>query len=577
MAQTKLGSDGLSLLSLLSIVGNDQGSLLLDHFYSFGSPNYALMLDGDTGKPGGYLTQYVTSGGFHLAQGGTYYGGGPWKTDANSTSFAAVSGADGVLYFHSNSGLAANTQFTPNMRMCIDSVGSVGIGAFAKGAATGFNFLELSSASWMAQSANGNSYYGKNWYYNGAYKYKTANRALLYVQDDSGHSWHIAPVGSVDGTITFTQAMTLDPSGNLLVGVTSAGCSTIAKNVTKDAGTGLLLVQHSDTSYCAGFAAVAGGAGVYNSAAAAMYLSKAVTTSRSINAGGTVNASGADYAEYMTKADGVGAIEKGAIVGIDVDGRLTDQYAAAVSFLIKSTDPSYVGGDVWGNEASIGMAKPIEPALNLPAYAGAADPGGAPTEPQAPPPPQLTPMPTEPIKPGPGASEMDWVNYLPALEEYQQLSQAVANHNQELQDAYNAMLEVYQQQLEQYQAIKASYDDALAIYNSDQAAYREQVDAVRLQFDSVTMPAYQADQAKFNALLEAARERVDRIAYCGQVPVNVQGGVPGQYVVPIADGDGIAGQLVDAAAVTFDQYRRAVGIVQNILPDGRANVRVKPV
>lgn len=172
---------------------------------------------------------------------------------------------------------------------------------------------------------------------------------------------------------------------------------------------------------------------------------------------------------------------------------------------------------------------------------------------------------------------MDWVNYWPALEQYQELVQVIASQNRVAQDAYSAMLVMYQQQLDQYEVDKANYDAALTSYNSDHAAYVEQVDGLRLQFDTVTMPAYQAELAKFNALLEAARERVDRIAYCGQVPVNVSGGTPGQYVVPVQSGDGIAGQLVDAAAVTFDQYRRAVGIVQNVLPDGRANVRVKPV
>jgi hypothetical protein len=91
------------------------------------------------------------------------------------------------------------------------------------------------------------------------------------------------------------------------------------------------------------------------------------------------------------------------------------------------------------------------------------------------------------------------------------------------------------------------------------------------------MPAYLSVLAVFEAKLEAERQKVDRIAYCGQVPVNVQGASPGQYVVPVQDGDGIGGQLVDDDAITFEQYRRAVGVVQNILSDGRANIRVKVV
>ena len=76
----------------------------------------------------------------------------------------------------------------------------------------------------------------------------------------------------------------------------------------------------------------------------------AMSTGRSINATGTINASGADYAEYMYKADGCGAIAKGDVVGVDINGKLTDVFADSISFVIKSTNPSYVGGDTWADE-----------------------------------------------------------------------------------------------------------------------------------------------------------------------------------------------------------------------------------
>lgn len=50
---------------------------------------------------------------------------------------------------------------------------------------------------------------------------------------------------------------------------------------------------------------------------------------------------------------------------------------------------------------------------------------------------------------------------------------------------------------------------------------------------------------------------------------------PGDFIVPEAEDDSIIGIAVPDAALTFEQYRRAVGIVQNVLPDGRANIRVK--
>jgi hypothetical protein len=87
---------------------------------------------------------------------------------------------------------------------------------------------------------------------------------------------------------------------------------------------------------------------------------------------------------------------------------------------------------------------------------------------------------------------------------------------------------------------------------------------------------YQAALARFNAKLEEARARVDRIAFAGQVPVNVLGATPGQYIVPVANEDGsISGQAVSNP--TFEQYMAAVGKVIKVLPDGRAHIIVKVV
>ena len=83
-----------------------------------------------------------------------------------------------------------------------------------------------------------------------------------------------------------------------------------------------------------------------------LYLGKIDFSGRSLSAMGTVNASGSDYAEYMRKADGCGEIAKGQIVGINSNAEITDRFDEAISFVIKSTDPSMVGGDTWGKEVA---------------------------------------------------------------------------------------------------------------------------------------------------------------------------------------------------------------------------------
>jgi hypothetical protein len=196
--------------------------------------------------------------------------------------------------------------------------------------------------------------------------------------------------------------------------------------------------------------------GGWNAAASIGYFSKNASSNRSINASGTINASGADYAEYMTKS-GEFTINKGDVVGVNSNGLLTNVFTESVTFVVKTTDPSYVGGDSWGTEEVLGMTKPKEVPETDPGYA-----------------------------------------------------------------------------------------------------------------------EYQTALAQFNTKLEEARARVDRIAFAGQVPVNVLGATPGQYIVPVANEDGtIGGQAVSSP--TMEQYMSALGKVIKVLPDGRAQIIVKVV
>jgi hypothetical protein len=73
--------------------------------------------------------------------------------------------------------------------------------------------------------------------------------------------------------------------------------------------------------------------------------------------------------------------------------------------------------------------------------------------------------------------------------------------------------------------------------------------------------------------LESARQAVDRIAFAGQVPVNVTGATAGQYIVPVNDNGSIKGEAVSNP--TFEQYQLAVGKVIAIESDGRAKIIVK--
>jgi hypothetical protein len=62
---------------------------------------------------------------------------------------------------------------------------------------------------------------GINAYFSGGWKYKGTGAASFAKQTGGAHQWHTAPSGTAGAAVSFTQAMTLDSAGNLLVGATS--------------------------------------------------------------------------------------------------------------------------------------------------------------------------------------------------------------------------------------------------------------------------------------------------------------------------------------------------------------------
>ena len=76
---------------------------------------------------------------------------------------------------------------------------------------------------------------------------------------------------------------------------------------------------------------------------------------------------------------------------------------------------------------------------------------------------------------------------------------------------------------------------------------------------------YAIDKPIYEAALQVARAKVDRIAFCGQVPVNVTGAVSGQYIVPVNDNGAIKGIAINEDDLTMSQYIKAVGKVIKVV------------
>jgi hypothetical protein len=109
--------------------------------------------------------------------------------------------------------------------MRLDSSGNLGLGVTPSAWYTGASFRAIqfsTTGSLVGSSANVRLLH--NGYYNsvGSPTYLTTDTAELYYQGGGQHQWFNAPSGTAGTAITFTQAMTLDASGNLIVGDTTS-------------------------------------------------------------------------------------------------------------------------------------------------------------------------------------------------------------------------------------------------------------------------------------------------------------------------------------------------------------------
>jgi hypothetical protein len=137
------------------------------------------------------------------------------------TSMTAV-GVQRWQFIVSNSTAAFSIydQTNSGTRLLIDTSGNVGVGV-TPSAWSGITPIQISRGSFAADT--GSYILSQNVYNNGSNRYIATAAAMQFQAiPGTGFLWNIAPSGTAGTAITFTQAMTLDASGNLLVGTTSA-------------------------------------------------------------------------------------------------------------------------------------------------------------------------------------------------------------------------------------------------------------------------------------------------------------------------------------------------------------------
>ncbi len=299
------------------------------------------------------------AGGTQSARLGGFYSTNPIPGAAIHFGAQGGAGQQGAIAFLTKTANDDTTQ--PSAKMAITSGGNVGIGTTvpasklqvqgdgqntsALNTASGLGATQIISDTGTTENYGGSVIFAAA---GGAWRFAGIKGLLQNGSDNSlGDLSFSTRRISTDSTLT--EALLIKYNGQVGIGISPDAPLTMAGS-TSDATLLMHLTKPGTADHHLFFSTLAYSP---NSLNTGYKVGSNATTSRSINAGGTINANGSDYAEYVTKSANCGVINKGDICGINKNGLLTDKFNESVSFVVKSTDPSFVGGDSWGAEGKV--------------------------------------------------------------------------------------------------------------------------------------------------------------------------------------------------------------------------------
>ena len=173
-----------------------------------------------------------------------------------TTALVQTADTSGVLQLQTNGTTTAVT---------IDTNQNVGVGVTPSAWTSAFKALQVGAKGSLAYY-NGTTYLSENFYNDGtSAKYLTTDYASQYNQTGGQHQWFTAPSSTAGNAITFTQAMTLDASSNLLLGITSYSAQNANYIALQTSGGNLVTAHASGTPSGYQYAAYLYNAGVIGS------------------------------------------------------------------------------------------------------------------------------------------------------------------------------------------------------------------------------------------------------------------------------------------------------------------------
>jgi hypothetical protein len=129
--------------------------------------------------------------------------------------------------------------YNGSLRATLDSSGNLGLGVTPSAwSGWGNPIFQLGGAGTIVSNTTV-AYLGANFYYNAGYKYIAASAASYYLQNAGSHAWYRSTSTPVVGNDpVFSAAMTLDASGRVQIGTTSAaGMLTVVAIASTSYGT----------------------------------------------------------------------------------------------------------------------------------------------------------------------------------------------------------------------------------------------------------------------------------------------------------------------------------------------------
>ena len=114
---------------------------------------------------------------------------------------------------------------------------NIGLGVTPSAWESPFVVSQYPYGSYFGGTTTGGTVMGNNNYYNGSsYIYQNSDYATQYQQGSGTHFWRISTSGTAGNAISFTQAMTLNASGNLSIGTTSTHGNLTVEQTTGESG-----------------------------------------------------------------------------------------------------------------------------------------------------------------------------------------------------------------------------------------------------------------------------------------------------------------------------------------------------